>query len=435
METLDVDSNLASLSKSSSTSILDDLSSGDEIESPHPTSQKEKFEVMFSLAVCAANHYNTHVHKTPCYNREYSGWAALLSILNGNAQRCKNSLHMRIETFFQFCQLLVEDYGLKPMPHVTIEEQVATFLMLVGPRMGNRQCQEAMQRSGFTISKSFHRVLKACTLMSMDWIIPFTNNSVTHEYIRSNDRHYPHFKDCIGAIDGTHIKAALPTELQPRFIGRKQIPTQNILAVCDFDMCFTYVLPGWEGSAHDTRIFYDTIKNPAKKFPMPPPDKYYLVDAGYPNIKGFLAPYKGQKYHLPDFRRAATYTNTYNNEYEMFNHRHSSLRTTIERTFGCWKNRFYMIKDIPVNLRWEDQVALVPATMAIHNFIRKVDKLDEDFLEYDRDPNYLPEDAYSDRNNDNIKGDSIGVNDVGMDSVRDNICTSIAFSRIGVNIY
>ena len=39
------------------------------------------------------------------------------------------------------------------------------------------------------------------------------------------------------------------------YIGRKCIPTQNIMAVCDFDMLFTFVWPGWEGTAHDIRIF------------------------------------------------------------------------------------------------------------------------------------------------------------------------------------
>jgi hypothetical protein len=29
--------------------------------------------------------------------------------------------------------------------------------------------------------------------------------------------------------------------------------------------------------------------------------KYYLVDSGYPNRTGYLAPYKGSTYHLPEF--------------------------------------------------------------------------------------------------------------------------------------
>jgi hypothetical protein len=30
--------------------------------------------------------------------------------------------------------------------------------------------------------------------------------------------------------------------------------------------------------------------------------KYDLVDFGYPNKKGFLAPYRGQRYHIPEFQ-------------------------------------------------------------------------------------------------------------------------------------
>ena len=58
--------------------------------------------------------------------------------------------------------------------------------------------------------------------------------------------------------------------------------------------------------------------------------KYYLVDAGYPQIKGYLGPYKGEQYHLPDFRRRSQPRG----KKEIFNHMHSSLRCTIERTFG-----------------------------------------------------------------------------------------------------
>lgn len=30
--------------------------------------------------------------------------------------------------------------------------------------------------------------------------------------------------------------------------------------------------------------------------------KYYLVDFGYPNQKGYLTPYKGQKYHVLEWQ-------------------------------------------------------------------------------------------------------------------------------------
>jgi hypothetical protein len=63
--------------------------------------------------------------------------------------------------------------------------------------------------------------------------------------------------------------------------------------------------------------------------------KYYLIDAGYPLRIGYLTPYKGEKYHLPDFRRSGRG----NKIEERFNYVHSSLRSVIERTFGVWKNR------------------------------------------------------------------------------------------------
>ena len=53
------------------------------------------------------------------------------------------------------------------------------------------------------------------------------------------------------------------------YFGRKGCHTQNIMAACDFDMCFTFVSAGWEGSMHDTRIFYNVVLDTSKNFPYP----------------------------------------------------------------------------------------------------------------------------------------------------------------------
>ncbi|XP_050939356.1 L10-interacting MYB domain-containing protein-like [Cucumis melo] len=104
--------------------------------------------------------------------------------------------------------------------------------------------------------------------------------------------------DCIGAIDGTHVAASIPQNEQIPFRGRKTNTTWNIMCVCSFDMLFTYFMSGWEGSANDSRILQECIKNPENKFPMPKRDQYYLVNSGYSNMSGFLAPFRGQRYHL-----------------------------------------------------------------------------------------------------------------------------------------
>lgn len=74
-------------------------------------------------------------------------------------------------------------------------------------------------------------------------------------------------QDYIGA-NGIHIRVATFKGQQLPYIGRKYYPTQNIMATCDFDMWFIFVLPGWEKSAPETRIFYTTIPNESKRFLM-----------------------------------------------------------------------------------------------------------------------------------------------------------------------
>ena len=75
-------------------------------------------------------------------------------------------------------------------------------------------------------------------------------------------------QNCIGAIDGKHVSAWVPASKQTAFRGRKVLVTQNVLAVRDFDMLFTFVYSGWEGTANDSRVFLDalTLEN---SFPKP----------------------------------------------------------------------------------------------------------------------------------------------------------------------
>ncbi|KAJ9552299.1 hypothetical protein OSB04_016344 [Centaurea solstitialis] len=126
------------------------------------------------------------------------------------------------------------------------------------------------------------------------------------------------------------------------------------MVVCDFNMCFTFVWAEWEGTAHDTRIFNE----PELNFPRPTGDKYYVVDAGYPNTRGYLAPYKGTniRYHIPDFQRGRTMAmHAPRVPKEKFNYYHSSLRNIIERTFGVWKARWALLKDMHVNFKYRNQ--------------------------------------------------------------------------------
>ncbi|KAA0043564.1 retrotransposon protein [Cucumis melo var. makuwa] len=74
------------------------------------------------------------------------------------------------------------------------------------------------------------------------------------------------FENCLGALDGTYIKVNVSATDRPRYRTRKGEVATNVLGVCD------------------TKGYY------------------YLYDAGYLNVEGFLAPYRGERYYLSKWR-------------------------------------------------------------------------------------------------------------------------------------
>ncbi|TXG47768.1 hypothetical protein EZV62_027062 [Acer yangbiense] len=74
-----------------------------------------------------------------------------------------------------------------------------------------------------------------------------------------------------------------------------------------------------------------------------------------------------------------------------FDHAHSSLRCTIERTFGVWKNRWKILHHMP-RFPFTKQVKIVIASMVLHNFIRVNADIDQEFKPYDDNDDKLPSD-------------------------------------------
>jgi hypothetical protein len=125
--------------------------------------------------------------------------------------------------------------------------------------------------------------------------MPTLNHPIPPE-IQGNPRLYPFFKDVIGAIDGTHVNCSPRKEDSDAYRNRKGLLTQICLMACDFDLRFTYVLSGWEGSASDSTIFHMARKT---SFPIPN-GKCYLADAGFPLCDNLLVPYRGVRYGLTE---------------------------------------------------------------------------------------------------------------------------------------
>lgn len=150
--------------------------------------------------------------------------------------------------------------------------------------------------------------------------------------------------------------------------------------------------------------------------------KFYLVDSGYPNRPGYLAPYKGVKYHLPEFRQGPRPSG----RNEVFNFHHSSLRNVIERSFGVLKMKWRILLGVP-SYPMPKQSQIILSCMALHNFIRESAIADADFDRCDRDENYMPmtEEPSSEPRGGNRHG---GGEDHNMNTFRDNIANAL-FAR------
>jgi hypothetical protein len=135
----------------------------------------------------------------------------------------------------------------------------------------------------------------------------------------------------------------------------------NVLASCNFDLTFSYILAGWEGSAHDGRVFKDARN---KDF-MIPDGKYYLGDAGYGLSAKVLTPYRGVRYHVKEQLQAPAVPE---NKYELFNLRHAQLRNAIERIFGVLKARFKILREAS-KYPYEKVTMIVYACCTLHNVI------------------------------------------------------------------
>ena len=68
-----------------------------------------------------------------------------------------------------------------------------------------------------------------------------------------------------------------------------------MLAACNFDMRFVYIMVGWEGSAADGFVYNEACVQGGLAVPR---GKYYLTDAGFASCDTLLVLYRSTQYHL-----------------------------------------------------------------------------------------------------------------------------------------
>ena len=118
--------------------------------------------------------------------------------------------------------------------------------------------------------------------------------------IQKNPKFFLFFKDALGAIDGMHINCNATVEMHQAAHDHKGGITQNCLLIFRFDMKFYYIFSGWDGSAADSTMVYDTHITDLHVLV----GKYYLADAGFPICDALVIPFRGMHYHLAEWGHA-----------------------------------------------------------------------------------------------------------------------------------
>ncbi|KAL6338241.1 hypothetical protein AAG906_018504 [Vitis piasezkii] len=268
---------------------------------------------------------DSSINKERVSTSSFTGSLFIQELLNGSSSTCYELMRMEKHGFISLCHI---------------------------HNLRNRLIKNRFQHSSQTIHKYFHEVLVAMVNFSKEMITPPSFNDSSNGI--SNRRLRQIFKDAVGAIDGTLIHACIPTNQQVPYRGRGRGECfQNVMAVCDFDMIFRFVVVGWEGTAHDSRVLTETIRNPQHNFPMPP--------------SGFMAPYRNVRYWLSDFRSGGKAVG----KEEIFNQCHARLRNVIERAFGVVKARFPILKRM-APYSFTTQTKIVMTCFSIHNFLRQI---------------------------------------------------------------
>ena len=124
-----------------------------------------------------------------------------------------------------------------------------------------------------------------------------TPQTPTPAYIETHSSRFRHFSDCLGAVDGTHIRVTCGPGDHDNMRNRKGYLSQNCLFACNFDLQFIYALTGWDGSMADATIWNDAH---GRDFRIPD-GKYLLADAGFGSSDVLLVPYRGVRYHLKEW--------------------------------------------------------------------------------------------------------------------------------------
>lgn len=178
-----------------------------------------------------------------------------------------------------------------------------------------------------------------------------------------------HFPNCLGAVDGKHVRITPPPDCGSYFWNYKGYSSLVLLAAVNANYEFTMADIGTNGRISDggvienikfgKRLSNGTLNLPADAPPVNSDTNLpyvFVGDEAFALRTDFLKPYP-----LKDLDA----------ERRVFNYRLSRARRVVENVFGIMASRF-RIFHTAINLKLSSMEKVVLACVVLHNYLRKI---------------------------------------------------------------
>ncbi|XP_071995514.1 uncharacterized protein [Engystomops pustulosus] len=201
------------------------------------------------------------------------------------------------------------------------------------------------------------------------------------DWIRISDgfQESAQFPNCIGALDGKHIRVKKPAHSGSQFFNYKQYFSVVLLALADSDYKFIIVDIGAYGSSADAAVFRasrmgDRLRSNQLALPEPrclpgstgPPAPFVIVaDEGFGLSRHVLRPFPWRG--LDERRR-------------IFNYRLTRARRYVECAFGILSSKWRVLHS-SIQMDPDNVKKVVQACVILHNFVRIHDGASDGDLE------------------------------------------------------
>ena len=187
--------------------------------------------------------------------------------MNGNMipEGWKENFRMSERSFYILCEKLrpyIQKQTTRFSKLISVEKQVASTLYYVSDEGRLRKVANASGICKSTTSGIIRRVTQAISkFLPTKYIRVLSTEEDVNNLVK--DFYEQHgFPQCLGAIDGTHIRIKQPSCSARRdYINRKGNFTINCQAAADYRYCFFDVVVKWPSCVHNAQIFSNSSLN------------------------------------------------------------------------------------------------------------------------------------------------------------------------------